>query len=114
MRARNFTISAIVVSGSAVAACYLVTLIGLEPVRLGLRWAFGPAAAMAGVAGSMLGKVHDLAELKGVSLSAVDRLRSMIRIVQIRLWLGSTPLTRTLQLSLMMGQEECHAAEKAL
>ncbi len=27
---------------------------------------------------------------------------------------GSTPLTRTLQLSLMMGQEECHAAEKAL
>ena len=27
---------------------------------------------------------------------------------------GSTPLTRTLQLSPMMGQEECHAAEKAL
>lgn len=27
---------------------------------------------------------------------------------------GFTPLTRTLQLSLMMGQEECHAAEKAL
>ena len=28
--------------------------------------------------------------------------------------MGSTPLTRTLQLSPMMGQEECHAAEKAL
>ena len=31
-----------------------------------------------------------------------------------RTQLGSTPLTRTLQLSPMMGQEECHAAEKAL
>ena len=25
---------------------------------------------------------------------------------------GSTPLTRTLQISLIMGQEECHATEK--
>ena len=66
---------------------------------------------------------HDVLEVEVSHLSGLQRVQRRDRlpvalstdeVVATLAQMGSTPLTRTLQLSPMMGQEECHAAEKAL
>ena len=51
----------------------------------------------------------DLTDLWAVDVAIAQ---DMIRVIHLISQVGSTPLTRTLQISLIMGQEECHATEK--
>ena len=55
-----------------------------------------------------------LAALTHEEMKILGQLSARVLRARLESLEGSTPLTRTLQLSPMMGQEECHAAEKAL
>lgn len=76
-----------VTATSILVAAGVVVAVGSEPVRQALRWMFAPALFLMGMAGNMLGKVHELAELKGVSPASIPKFVKMTRTVQIRLWL---------------------------
>lgn len=91
-RTLNIVVTFAIVAASSVFALELLGHLGTEAVRTGLRWAFGPATVLVGFASTMIGKVHDLAELKGVTAAVVSRLQEKIRIVQIRLWVQIAPV----------------------
>lgn len=78
---------AVVVACSVVFAWWFTAVIGLDSVRLALRWAFGPATVLSSIAGVLLGRVHDLTELKGISPRVIDRLRPKVRVIHVRLWI---------------------------
>ena len=51
-------------------------------------------------------------DIKQVAIMLAQLCQQRNGVVIVDETQGSTPLTRTLQISLIMGQEECHATEK--
>lgn len=87
----NIGILAAVLAASMAVSYGAVVYLGLPVVRGGLRWIFGPATVLVSMALTMMGKVPELAEMKGVKVAVVDRLECMVGAIQLRLWLMVVP-----------------------
>lgn len=83
----NIAALVLCVATALVATWFGVQHLGLEIARAALRFAAGPAVVLAGFAFTVVTKVHDLAEIGGLSIPVIDRLTPRVTVVQRRLWL---------------------------